>query len=99
MPIRIIMPHCGGALPSVASRVAIMSQIIPQSAGQAIDPLAELAELYYDLAGFVTEGTLRGLLDLAAPSQLLYGSDWPFTPTPIIPGLAQRLEDLPQLDT
>jgi predicted TIM-barrel fold metal-dependent hydrolase len=96
--LRIIVPHCGGALPSVASRVAIMSQIIPQSAGQGIDPLADLAALYYDLAGFVTEGTLGGLLDLVDPSQLLYGSDWPFTPTPVIPALAQRLESFPQLD-
>lgn len=96
--LRVIVPHCGGALPSVASRVAIMSQLIPQSAGKGIDPLAQLAALYYDLAGFVTEGTLGGLLDLVQPSQLLYGSDWPFTPTPIIGGLAERLETLPQLD-
>jgi predicted TIM-barrel fold metal-dependent hydrolase len=95
--LRVIVPHCGGALPSVASRVGIMSQIIPQSSGKGIDPLAQLAELYYDLAGFVTEGTLAGLLDLVEPSQLLYGSDWPFTPTPMIAGLAERLDSLPQL--
>jgi len=96
--LRVIVPHCGGALPSVASRINVMSHVIPQTAGQGIDPLAELAKLYYDLAGFVTEGTLGGLLDFVEPSQLLYGSDWPFTPTPAIGGLAERLETLPQLD-
>lgn len=94
----IIVPHCGGALPSVASRVAVMSQLIPQSAGQGIDPLAQLKELYYDLAGFVTEGTLGGLLDLVDTGQLLYGSDWPFTPAPLVAGLADRLETLSGLD-
>lgn len=47
--LRVIVPHCGGALPSVASRVAVMGQMgefIPQSAGKGIHPMTELAKLH-----------------------------------------------------
>ena len=96
--LKIIVPHCGGALPSVAARLAFVSRLIPASAARQIDTAAELRRLYYDVAGFVTEGTLGGLLDIVAPGQLLYGSDWPFTPTPLIGDLAGKLDALPQLD-
>ena len=96
--LKVIVPHCGGALPSVATRVAFVSRMIPASAARQIDTAAHLRKLYYDVAGFVTEGTLGGLLDIVAPGQLLYGSDWPFTPTPVVADLAGKLDVLSQLD-
>ncbi len=96
--LKIIVPHSGGALPSVASRVDVMSQMIPEVGSLGIEPHRHVGDLHYDLAGFVTEGTLGGLLDLVDPSQLLYGSDWPFTPGPFIKPLAERLDSNPLLD-
>ena len=96
--LKVIVPHCGGALPFVASRVDVMSRLIPEVTSQGIEPRRHLRDLYFDLAGFVTEGTLGGLLDLVAPTQLLYGSDWPFTPGPAIKPLADQLDGNPLID-
>ena len=96
--LKVIVPHCGGALPSVGARLAFVSRMIPASAARQIDTAMHLRKLYYDVAGFVTEGTLGGLLDIVAPGQLLYGSDWPFTPTPVVVELAGKLDALSPLD-
>jgi len=41
---------------------------------------AILGGLYYDLAGAALPVALDGLLAVAGPDRLLYGSDFPFTP-------------------
>jgi 6-methylsalicylate decarboxylase len=91
--IRWIIPHAGAVLPTVAHRVAAFSAFSQAPA----DIPAMLAELYYDLAGVPLPVALDALLGIVAPERLLYGSDFPFTPAPIVTSLAAALAQTPAL--
>jgi predicted TIM-barrel fold metal-dependent hydrolase len=88
--IRFVIPHAGGALPVLADRVHSFATVF--SAGQQpIDVLTALRGLYYDLAGTPLPRALPTLLTLTEPDHLLYGSDFPFTPGPLVQFLATML--------
>ncbi len=89
--LRLVVPHVGSALPVLADRVDGFTRAIAPGDGGPIDVPAQLANLYYDVAGDATPRALPALLGLAAPSQLLYGSDFPFPPPPVIERLADNL--------
>ncbi|MFE2038874.1 amidohydrolase family protein [Streptomyces scopuliridis] len=90
--LRIIVPHGGGALPSLADRIHTLGQLTAERRGaDAVDALAILRRLHYDLAGFPLDTQLPSLLGLVPPSQLLYGTDWPFTPQLQITESAHRI--------
>ncbi|OLR92901.1 amidohydrolase family protein [Actinokineospora bangkokensis] len=86
--IRFIVPHAGATLPALADRIAAMSLI---AGGPPVDVLGALRGLHYDVAGFPLPRLLPALLTLT--ENLLYGSDFPFTPDPVVRGLAQLLAD------
>ena len=82
--IRWIVPHAGGTLPFLAPRIAGISVLLG-----AEDPavvIAQLRRLHYDLAGSASAAVVTSLLTLVDRQQVLYGSDWPFTPEPIVAG-------------
>jgi hypothetical protein len=58
---------------------------------------AILGGLYYDLAGAALPVALDGLLAVAGPDRLLYGSDFPFTPAVAVEHLASELRRAPAL--
>jgi predicted TIM-barrel fold metal-dependent hydrolase len=93
--IRWIVPHAGAALPTVAHRVAALSAIT----GEPVDFPAALRGLYYDLAGVPVPVALEALLAIVEPGRLLYGSDFPFTPAPVVSALAASLAQSPALRT
>ncbi|MGW4125222.1 amidohydrolase family protein [Nocardia sp. NPDC004711] len=96
--LSVIAPHGGGALPSLADRIHTLGQLTARQRGaDAVDALAALRRLHYDLAGFPLDTQLPSLLRLASPSQLLYGTDWPFTPQPQIAESADRIAQTPLL--
>jgi predicted TIM-barrel fold metal-dependent hydrolase len=83
--LSVIVPHGGGALPLLADRVNGFRAAAPSSDGNPIiDPIAQLRRLYYDLAGTPFPRQVPALLSLVAPEQLLYGSDFCFTPAAAI---------------
>lgn len=47
-----------------------------------VDVIAALGRLHYDLAGTPLPRALPALLGLVEASQIVYGSDYPFTPRP-----------------
>lgn len=80
--IRVILSHGGGALPSLASRVARMSQapwLSQRPAGGEVEMLAEMRRLYYDLALAATPLNFEALRRLTDVSHILFGSDFPFS--------------------
>lgn len=104
--ITFIIPHAGGALPPVLSRFTGFSSLVPgpwqgiseQDARSAINQ-----QFYFDLAGFpfppadsgLSEtGQLVGLVQGMGVSKerLLYGSDFPFTKTEGVIGLAKSMD-------
>ena len=91
--LRFIVPHAGAMLPVIASRVELLSPLLPQTKDQPLPDLrAELRKLHYDLAGAPLPELLGALLQVADKSHLHYGSDWPFTPADACLKLARQLD-------
>jgi len=91
--VRIIVPHAGAALPIVVDRVAGFAGLLGLTpVPTEVDLLAAFRSLYYDLAGFPLPRLLPTLLTMADPTHILYGSDTPFTPAPLVAQLAAKLD-------
>ena len=80
--IRWIVPHAGGTLPFLAPRIAGISVLLGADDPAAV--VARLRRLHYDLAGSANPAVVAALLGFVDRSQVLYGSDWPFTPEQIV---------------
>jgi predicted TIM-barrel fold metal-dependent hydrolase len=94
--LTVVVPHAGGVLPAVADRVATFAMLLPEA--QGLDVAGQLRRLYFDLAGMPLPHQLPSLLALAGTDRLLYGSDWPFTPEPLVAHLSSALESTTLLD-
>ncbi len=82
--INFILPHAGGTLPFLASRIVLVGSI-PVMGTRAVAPadaMQALAGFYYDTALSVTPAQIAALRALAPVSQLLYGTDFPFANEP-----------------
>lgn len=91
--IKFIVPHGGAALPSLVSRIATFANvpfIEPRPASEQ-EVYETLGRLYYDLALSGHPTAVSGLRNLAPMSNILFGSDWPFTPEP---GVARAITQL-----
>lgn len=79
--LKVIVPHCGGALPVLADRVnGFMKLFMPPTETPAPDAVEQLRGLYYDMAGPAFPRQIPALLSLVDPDRLLYGSDYCWTP-------------------
>ncbi len=80
--IRFIIPHGGAALPTLVSRIAAFSALpfIQNRPASEQEVFETLARLHYDLALSAHPTAFSALRNLAPLSQILFGSDWPFTP-------------------
>ncbi|OJJ38001.1 hypothetical protein ASPWEDRAFT_68099 [Aspergillus wentii DTO 134E9] len=93
--ITYLVSHCGATLAPLVQRIAAFS-------GGALpaDKIKELfrTRFYFDLAGFPFPDLIHGFLNMAGPDRLLYGSDGPYTPPPMVAKLANVMdEELPKL--
>jgi 6-methylsalicylate decarboxylase len=97
--LRVIVPHVGSALPSLADRVSGFAKLgLTNRPSEDVDVDATLARLYYDLAGTPFPHSLRGLRGIAQVDHLLYASDTPFTPEDSIDRAARALVETDLLD-
>jgi 6-methylsalicylate decarboxylase len=94
--IKVVVPHAGATLPVLANRILALSQLIHPISPDVF--YAKLRNFYYDLAGFPIPGQLSALLQVADPHRLMYGSDWPFTPEPVVAQGVRNLIETPLLD-
>jgi predicted TIM-barrel fold metal-dependent hydrolase len=77
--IRYIFSHGGGALPMLAARIAgIAKNRKDLSARVPNGVIPELKKLYYDIAGISHPIPFNAIRELVGPSQLLFGTDYPF---------------------
>ncbi|MGH7248381.1 MAG: amidohydrolase family protein, partial [Pseudomonadota bacterium] len=78
--IRWIMPHGGGTVPFLIYRMSAMDNK-PNLAGRLPggSVASALRRLYYDVAEICAPGPLKCLMEIADPSRLLFGSDFPFS--------------------
>ncbi|MBC3761462.1 amidohydrolase family protein [Quadrisphaera oryzae] len=77
--VKMVVTHSGGVLPLLADRADLIKQSSPDLSG-APSVRAQLARLWYDLAGTPEPAALPALLGLVQTDRLLYGSDYCFTP-------------------
>ena len=78
--IRLILSHAGGAVPYIAGRIALADQNPLVSANVPRGAVASLRRLYYDTALSATQFALPCLMQLADPTHVLFGTDYPFAP-------------------
>lgn len=88
--IRFIFSHGGGVLPMVAGRMAglvrnrkDLTELFPNGVED------EFKKIYVDVVGVYNRSCFDAVRDLVGPSQLLFGSDFPFwAPETAVTGIA-----------
>ncbi len=75
--IRWIFSHSGGTLPFLTARF-VRQQIVQKHAHLPNGPMPEFQKLYYELAQGNTKAQLFALFEMVQPSQVLYGTDYPY---------------------
>ena len=82
--IRWILSHAGGFLPFIAWRVALADHF-PHFAEKAPEGvLTYVRRFYYDTALSPSPFAMAALKALVEPDHILFGSDFPFAPAPLI---------------
>jgi predicted TIM-barrel fold metal-dependent hydrolase len=82
--IKFILSHAGGTVPFLTGRLSTARVIPPLHAKAPQGAVAYLKRLYYDTAISGNAQALSALRALVGPSQILFGSDYPFLPEPEI---------------
>jgi predicted TIM-barrel fold metal-dependent hydrolase len=93
--IRFVIPHCGALLPLVADRMELFRSLLPGSRGRPQATLStrqQLQRLWYDLAGTPFPTQAPTLVDVVGHEQVLYGSDYCWTPSVAV-GMQVKLID------
>ena len=91
--VKVVVPHCGAYLPLMVSRMQSLTPVMQANklVGD-IDWDANLAALYYDLAGAHSPEVIRMLLTITTPDHLLYGSDYPYVAPQVLTQSLQRMQ-------
>ncbi|GLW74643.1 hypothetical protein Kpho02_69410 [Kitasatospora phosalacinea] len=78
--IRFILSHAGGFLPYASHRMAVT--LANDTARSPLGVLDDFRSFYFDTALSSSPAALPTLLAFARPGHVLFGSGWPFAPTP-----------------
>ena len=91
--VKVVVPHCGAYLPLAIPRMKSLTAVMQKNkmVGE-IDYEANLAALYYDLAGAHSPEVIRMLLTITTPDHLLYGSDYPYVAPQVLTQSLQRMK-------
>ena len=91
--VKVVVPHCGAYLPLAVPRMKSLTPVMQKNkmVGE-IDYEANLAALYYDLAGAHSPEVIRMLLTITTPDHLLYGSDYPYVAPQVLTQSLQRMK-------
>src|SRR5579863_6335138 len=78
--IRWIMPHGGGTVPFLLYRMSAMNDNPRVASNLMGGSVAKtLQQLHYDVAEICAPGPLKCLMEIADPSKIMFGSDFPFS--------------------
>jgi predicted TIM-barrel fold metal-dependent hydrolase len=81
--IRFVIPHCGATLSVVVDRIELFRSLLAGSQDRPQSTLTtrqQLQRFWYDLAGTPFPAPAKALVDVVGSDQLLYGSDYCWTP-------------------
>jgi predicted TIM-barrel fold metal-dependent hydrolase len=96
--VKIILAHSGGTIPYLAWRISLFD-VMPNARENAPQgTLAYLKRLYYETAIASNSYALNSLTELVPSSQILYGSDFPYLPEPLIGAVVQGIDHYPGFD-
>ena len=97
--LKVVVPHCGSFLPNALPRFkGLLPVMVKQGYMQPVDVDANIARLYFDLAGAATDDAIRSLLTITSADHLLYGSDYPYVAAPALVAAKGSLQQcLPSL--
>ncbi|MDF2822626.1 MAG: amidohydrolase family protein [Mycobacterium sp.] len=91
--IRFIIPHGAGVLPLLADRVQLFRML--ESGAPAEPTVSEvLAGFWYELAGTTSSRQVQALRSIAGEGRVLYGSDYPWTPSHVVTAALQELDQV-----
>jgi predicted TIM-barrel fold metal-dependent hydrolase len=76
--IRWLMPHAGGVAPFLAFRFSGMDDVKAVHERSPAGVAASFKHLYYDIAQATHPAPLAALMQVADPSRILFGTDFPF---------------------
>lgn len=100
--LKLILAHCGGALPTLGWRIA---EHTTMGRGPEDDPavgpehVAEvLRGLYYDTALAGSPHSLLPTLEVTGAGHVLFGTDWPAAPEPTVERTVAALTGFPGFD-
>jgi predicted TIM-barrel fold metal-dependent hydrolase len=87
--IRFIFTHDGAALPMLADRITRNASVVKTSGFSSQEAaMAVVKRLHYDITTSTSRPALTALRAFVPPSQMLFGSDFPFLkPEETVPGL------------
>ncbi len=91
--VKVVVPHCGAYLPLAVPRMKSLAPVMQANklVGK-IDWDANLAALYYDLAGAHSPEVIRMMLTITTPDHLLYGSDYPYVAPQVLTQSLARMK-------
>ena len=91
--MRVVVPHAGAYLPIAIPRMRSLYPVMKQNGlvGE-IDFEANIASLWFDLAGSPSDETVQALLTLTTRDHLLYGSDYPYVAPQVIKNNMERMK-------
>ena len=91
--VKVVVPHCGAYLSLMVPRMKSLTPVMQANkmVGE-IDWEANLAALYYDLAGAHSPEIIRMLLTITTPDHLLYGSDYPYVAPQVLTASLNRMK-------
>ena len=97
--LTLILAHCGGVLPMLGWRISALSMLRgPKDAGIDSAHIAGvLRRLYYDTALAGSRNSLQPTLTVTTPDHLLFGTDWPAAPEPVIADNIDNLDSFESL--
>ena len=92
--LKVVVPHCGAYLPLAVPRMKSLTAVMQANKlVGTIDWEANLAALYYDLAGAHSPQAIRMMLTITTPDHLLYGSDYPSVAPQVLTAGLRRMND------
>ena len=91
--VKVVVPHCGAYLPLAMPRMRSLTPVMQANKMVGdVDWEANLAALYYDLAGAHSPEVIRMMLTITTPDHLLYGSDYPYVAPQVLTQSLARMQ-------
>ncbi len=90
--IKFILPHAGGTIPYLSDRITFTGMFLtkgPRTAPRGAEYY--FRQQYFDTALSTSGPTLRALREFVDPTQIVFGSDFPFAPNFIAQQSTERL--------